>query len=387
MTYSVSPICLLSFLYFLQGLPYGLQARFLPIYFRAHGMSLSNIGFIKVLFFPWMCKTLWAPLVDRHGNKKTWLWWSMLGLGATCVVAAGIQPSWLLSLCIILLIFNFLTSTQDIATDGLAIEILTSSQVASGNIAQVVGYKFGAIMGGGLLAWLSDHISWGTIFIFLTLIYAAAAMVVKLCVPNSSFHFTEVTLEVPDPMSSEHRPFTGNLNNYVEESFRSDSQTEPDTPSMNTRSKERHVTCSTSLMHKSMKDSPSEDSFSHGTECFDVQAQSTVDLNQLPVRKKESKGLWWLKDHFATVLTAEGTVWILVYVLVYKLGKCQKLISSDLSTCRMPHSLSKTILQGTLEVGQHRSRQRKCRMDKMKSEHPRPCENCSKGPPAKKTER
>ena len=344
MTHFVPPVVLLYYLYFLQGLPYGLQARFLPIYFRAHGMSLSNIGFIKVLFFPWMCKTLWAPFVDRRGNKKTWLWWSMLGLGTTCIVAAAIQPSWLFSLCIILLIFNFLTSTQDIATDGLAIEILTSSQVASGNIAQVVGYKFGAIIGGGLLAWLSDRISWSAIFIFLTLIYTVAVAVVKVCVPDSSSHFPESTFEVRDTSKSEHKPSRAYcMQDNAEESLcddtdTSDSHTKLDTPSMNTRSKDqRHVpTCSTSLMHKSTKDLPREDNLSHETECFDGQShsQSSMDQNQwqCTAGKEESSGLWWIKDHFATVLTAEGTVWILIYVLVYKLGQHQRWMNSELLT-------------------------------------------------------
>lgn len=318
---STSPAFLLTYLYFLQGLPYGLQARFLPIYFRSHGMSLSNIGFIKALFFPWMCKPLWAPFVDRHGNKKAWLWWSMLGLGVTCIVAAGIQPDWLFSLCIILLVFNLLTSTQDIATDGLAIEILTSSQVASGNIAQVVGYKCGAILGGGLLAWLSDYISWSAIFIFLTLIYAVAVAVVKLCVPESSCHFTEFTVKALDASESERKLLRGSVGNYAEESLSDDNLTGSDTPSTNTRSKDKRVTDSKFVMHKDVNlNTSSRDSLTHETECFNEQSQSSMNLNQCLVRDEESSGQWWIKDHFATVLSAEGTVWILVYVLVYKLG-------------------------------------------------------------------
>ena len=49
-------------------------------------------------------------------------------------------------------------------------------------------------------------------------------------------------------------------------------------------------------------------------------------------------------------------------------------------------SLSKAILQGTLEGGRRRGRQRKCWMDKI-SGHPCPCQNCSQGPPSEKTGR
>ena len=49
-------------------------------------------------------------------------------------------------------------------------------------------------------------------------------------------------------------------------------------------------------------------------------------------------------------------------------------------------SVSKAILQATLEGGRRRGRQRKCWMDKI-SGHPCPCQNCSQGPPSEKTGR
>ena len=47
-------------------------------------------------------------------------------------------------------------------------------------------------------------------------------------------------------------------------------------------------------------------------------------------------------------------------------------------------SLSKTILQGTLEGGRRSGRQRKCWMDNIKGKRPCPCQNGSQGPPAEK---
>ena len=50
-------------------------------------------------------------------------------------------------------------------------------------------------------------------------------------------------------------------------------------------------------------------------------------------------------------------------------------------------SLSKTVLQGTLEGGQHHGQQRKCWTDDIKVWTSLPCQNCSRGPPAEKTGR
>ena len=36
-------LVLLTFLYFIQGLPYGFQAKFLPIYLHSRGTSLTQV--------------------------------------------------------------------------------------------------------------------------------------------------------------------------------------------------------------------------------------------------------------------------------------------------------------------------------------------------------
>lgn len=227
----------LAFLYFLQGLPYGLQSRFLPIYFRSHGMSLTDISMFKLLLIPWMCKALWAPFVDRYGTKKSWLTWSMIGLIITCLLGTFTSPEHILELAVILFLFNVITSTQDIAVDGIAIQVLTSSELGYGNIAQVVGYKFGAIFSGGVLTWLSDYLEWTILFLCLALIYTFSLL------------FTQIFIH-PEPRVS--------------------------------------------LDHESVK---KEDSKTETT---------------------------WLEDIKSTVkqiFSTPGTLWIMMFVIVYKLGK------------------------------------------------------------------
>ena len=63
----------LSLLYFVQGAPYGFQSACLPILLRSQGMSFTTLGVMKLLFLPWVCKPLFAPLVDSYFDKKWWL--------------------------------------------------------------------------------------------------------------------------------------------------------------------------------------------------------------------------------------------------------------------------------------------------------------------------
>ena len=163
-------------------------------------MSLSNVGFFKLLLAPWMCKALWAPLVDHYGTKKLWLMYSMAGLAVTCVFGAFASPDLVFQLAVVLFMFNLLTSTQDIAVDGLAIQILAASELASGNIAQVVGYKIGAIFSGGLLTWLSEFFGWTSLFFSLALVYFMAYICVLKVIPTRG-HSTlevEITKETED---------------------------------------------------------------------------------------------------------------------------------------------------------------------------------------------
>lgn len=158
-------------LYFVQGLPFGFQATALPVYLRAHGASLAEIGLATLLALPWMLKLFWSPLVDRYGShrfgrRRSWIVPLQVALAATCGVAALVPPTHQLGLLLALvLLMNVLAATMDIAVDGLAVDVLERQELGHGNTAQVVGYKMGMLTGGGLLVWASGRIGWQGLFL------------------------------------------------------------------------------------------------------------------------------------------------------------------------------------------------------------------------------
>ena len=179
-------LLLLLALYFVQGLPFGFQASALPIYLRSHGVSLSTIGFAGALALPWLLKALWAPLVDRYssakiGRRKSWILPMQLLLALTCAAAATLDPNTQLTpLLILVFCMNLFAATQDIAVDGLAVDLLAEDELGPGNAAQVVGYKLGMLTGGGLLVWLSTHIGWQGLFLCMALLISAVWLIVFL---------------------------------------------------------------------------------------------------------------------------------------------------------------------------------------------------------------
>ena len=146
---------LLSSLYAAQGLPFGFFTLALPVLMREAGWSLTAIGLLQLLAVPWLLKFLWAPWVDHHGARRTWL----LGLQGCSVLAALLlavvdlrTPNQTLLAAV--LVFNLLAATQDIVTDGLAVRMLAARERGLANAIQVGAYRLGMILGGGGLLWL-----------------------------------------------------------------------------------------------------------------------------------------------------------------------------------------------------------------------------------------
>ena len=171
----ISKIALLLPLYFSQGLPYGFQATALSAYLRTQHVNLETIGFLGALSLPWVLKALWAPLAERYyspkfGKRKSWIVPLQTLMILSFIVASFIpaQEHFIAFLSSVF-VMNLFGATQDIAVDGLAIDLLKNEELGIGNSAQVAGYKVGMIMGGGILVWLSSFFGWEGMFILMAI--------------------------------------------------------------------------------------------------------------------------------------------------------------------------------------------------------------------------
>jgi len=159
-------IGLLSSLYLSQGLPYGFFTQALPALLRKQGMSLPDIGLTYLLALPWALKFIWAPLMDRHGSERLGrrrgyiLPLQLLSAGVLLLLAlpSG-APSTQLLLGVVLVV-NLLAATQDVATDGLAVNLLEARELGLGNGVQVAAYRVGMILGGGVILAVFDAAGW-----------------------------------------------------------------------------------------------------------------------------------------------------------------------------------------------------------------------------------
>jgi len=173
-TLAVGTMVLLTALYFAQGLPYGFFSQAVPVILREEGYSLTQISVYGLLFAPWGLKFLWAPYVDRYGTRRRWLLAMQLTSATVALVLACIDLSgtlvWLL---VGIAVINLASATQDIATDGLAVQTLGPRQRGLGNGIQVGAYRVGMIVGGGGLLWLFSLAGWRSLFVAMSILLVA----------------------------------------------------------------------------------------------------------------------------------------------------------------------------------------------------------------------
>jgi PAT family beta-lactamase induction signal transducer AmpG len=155
-----------TILYFAEGFPYGVFREVWSVYFRAAGVSLKEIGLMDLLGLPWTIKPLWAPLVDRYGDRRKWI--------AGCLVAMGVllclhplfdasHPSF--ALWGILLLFTLASATQDIAIDAHTIAFLPKEEVGAANGIRVSAYRAAMIVSGGGIVLAAGFFGWPVMWV------------------------------------------------------------------------------------------------------------------------------------------------------------------------------------------------------------------------------
>jgi PAT family beta-lactamase induction signal transducer AmpG len=128
-------------LYIAQGIPEGLLWYAIPAWLAMNGKSPVEIGsYVAVLGIPWSLKIINAPIMDRFtflpmGRRRPWVLVGQLGLIISFFsMSLIINPLENLSLLMLTGFFvGLFEVTQDIAVDGMAIDILPVDQQARAN--------------------------------------------------------------------------------------------------------------------------------------------------------------------------------------------------------------------------------------------------------------
>ncbi|WP_439534110.1 MFS transporter [Polymorphobacter sp.] len=171
-------------LYLAQGVPEGLLYVAVPAWLATNGASAAEIGsFIGIILLPWSFKLLNGVLMDRFqfpamGRRRPWIIGAQLVLVAAMLAmsAQAPQPGELALLSLSGFLINMAAAYQDVAIDGMAIDIVPEAERGTANGlmwgGKTLGIAGSAIVCGALIA------EWG--FAAAVLAPAAAIFIVLL---------------------------------------------------------------------------------------------------------------------------------------------------------------------------------------------------------------
>lgn len=150
-----------------------------PAVLRTAGAGLDMIGMVYLLMLPWALKFLWSPAIERYRlpatgerrSRQIVVGGQSIAIGIIAMIALLTPGEFPLLLFAALAVAAIVTATVDIAVDGFAVQQLAGPVRGWGNVMQVGGGYFGAMLGGGLFLVLIPQLGWSV---------AVAAMVLLL---------------------------------------------------------------------------------------------------------------------------------------------------------------------------------------------------------------
>ena len=152
-----------AMMYFAQGIPAGLLSIAIPAWLATQGVSASDIAsYLAVIVLPWAFKLVTGPLMDRFeflsmGRRRPWVIAAQLGLCLSLLSLMLIEnPAEQIGLLMIVgVLINSFAATQDVAVDGMAIDLTPVNEQGKLNafmsFGKAIGWSLTAAASGTML--------------------------------------------------------------------------------------------------------------------------------------------------------------------------------------------------------------------------------------------
>jgi MFS transporter, PAT family, beta-lactamase induction signal transducer AmpG len=172
---------LLGALYFAQGVPWGFVTVALVVRLTSAGIGAAAIGgLVAMAQLPWTFKPALAPFIDRLGERRRTILaaealMALSLLGLLLIAPAPTSAAFLA----LVLIHNLFAATQDVATDALALDLLSAEERGRANGVMSAGKWGGVVVGGPGLAWLGSTAGWTTALLAAVVLLLLPAALVR----------------------------------------------------------------------------------------------------------------------------------------------------------------------------------------------------------------
>jgi PAT family beta-lactamase induction signal transducer AmpG len=151
-----------TMMYFAQGIPYGLLHITIPAWLASQGVGAADIGsYLAVIILPWAFKLITGPFMDRYqfrpmGKRRPWVLGAQLGLSLSLLALMLIEnPVEQVGLLMIIgVLINSFAATQDVAVDGMSIDLTPVREQGRLNAFM----SFGKAIGWGVTSAVSGYV-------------------------------------------------------------------------------------------------------------------------------------------------------------------------------------------------------------------------------------
>ena len=146
--------------YIAQGLPIGLLSIALPAWLSEQNVAATDIAsFFAISGLPWAFKLVAGPIMDRlsflpMGRRRPWIVGAQLGLLIAMVGLAMVPDpvNNMMLLTWVAFAVNCFAAVQDVAVDGMAIDVLPTDEWGRANSFMAFGQVSGYAASGALSA-------------------------------------------------------------------------------------------------------------------------------------------------------------------------------------------------------------------------------------------
>ena len=155
-----------AMMYFAQGIPAGLLSIAIPAWLASQGVGAAEIAsYLAVIVLPWVFKLVTGPLMDRFeflamGRRRPWVLAAQLGLSLSLLSLMLVEnPAEQIGLLMMVGVFiNSFAATQDVAVDGMSIDLTPTREHGRLNAFMSFGKSIGwattsAVSGLLLVTW------------------------------------------------------------------------------------------------------------------------------------------------------------------------------------------------------------------------------------------
>ncbi len=166
-----------AIMYCAQGIPQGLLAIAIPAWLASQDVGASEIAsYLAVIALPWAFKLVGGPIMDRYeflpmGRRRPWVIAMQLGLSLSLLALMLVEhPAEQIGLLMVIgAVINSFAATQDVAVDGMSIDLTPVREQGRLNAFM----SFGKAIGWSVTAAVSGIIL-TTLGLKATAIFAAA---------------------------------------------------------------------------------------------------------------------------------------------------------------------------------------------------------------------